>query len=450
MGFCVLKLSLLKIYHKFVNGVLETERTTVHISDDKAKIATVDKKTVDQSSLIENPTAVVRYQLDNHLGSASLELDESANIISYEEYHPFGTTSYRSGRSETETSQKRYKYVGKERDEETGLYYYGFRYYAAWICRFVSVDPLQFEYPQLTPFNYAGNKPVTHIDIDGLQSSGDEKRTLVNYTISGGDTFWGLEERLGINHGDLQKLNPGLDPYNLQIGTKIRTTPEVLSDEIKGISGLDIGLVNFDFTAYSKTGKYTIHPIIGGANAGNWLVREHFENGMYENVVIGGHNTFSDLCYENFNLPLELNIETPVAYETPRTLREIYLDLTNEEEAMTNYFENPSWSTFKEFAYKRALNQFSNPMNYLRLKAGSPQIFKYKGSLNNFNAYRSANPIPKNINFRGQGRGSASRYYKKTYRMHKERVKIYYDNRVGTAVSNIKTIQEISKQKDNE
>jgi RHS repeat-associated protein len=113
--------------------------------------------------------------LDNHLGSASLELDENANIISYEEYHPFGTTSYRSGRTETEISLKRYKYVGKERDEETGLYYYGFRYYAAWLCRFISVDPLQFEYPQLTPYNYAGNKPVTHIDIDGLQSSGDEK-----------------------------------------------------------------------------------------------------------------------------------------------------------------------------------------------------------------------------------------------------------------------------------
>jgi hypothetical protein len=39
----------------------------------------------------------------------------------------------------------------------------------------VSVDPLQFDYPQLTPFNYAGNKPATHIDIDGLQSTGDEK-----------------------------------------------------------------------------------------------------------------------------------------------------------------------------------------------------------------------------------------------------------------------------------
>ncbi|WP_421921236.1 SpvB/TcaC N-terminal domain-containing protein [Marinifilum sp.] len=160
-----------EIYHKFVSGSLVTERTTVNISDDKKKIATAETLTIDQGSLTVNPVAVIRYQYDNHLGSASLELDESADIISYEEYHPFGTTSYRSGRSETETSQKRYKYVGKERDEETGLYYYGFRYYAAWICRFVSVDPLQFEYPHYTPFQYAGNKPITYIDLDGLEEA---------------------------------------------------------------------------------------------------------------------------------------------------------------------------------------------------------------------------------------------------------------------------------------
>jgi hypothetical protein len=43
------------------------------------------------------------------------------------------------------------------------------RYYAAWLCRFVSVDPLQFEYPELTPFQYASNRPVTGIDMDGLE-----------------------------------------------------------------------------------------------------------------------------------------------------------------------------------------------------------------------------------------------------------------------------------------
>ena len=123
-----------------------------------------------------NEGLVIRYQYDNHLGSACLELDEYANIISYEEYHPFGTTSYRSGRDVAEVSLKRYKYCGKERDEETGLYYYGMRYYAAWLCRFVSVDPLQFEYPYYTPYQYAGNKPITYIDLDGGEEMKPEEQ----------------------------------------------------------------------------------------------------------------------------------------------------------------------------------------------------------------------------------------------------------------------------------
>ncbi len=105
----------------------------------------------------------------NHLGSASMELDENADIISYEEYHPFGTTSYRSGRNETGVSLKRYKYVFKEFDNESGLYYYGMRYYAAWIARFISADSLQFKYPELTPFQYASNAPISFIDLDGAE-----------------------------------------------------------------------------------------------------------------------------------------------------------------------------------------------------------------------------------------------------------------------------------------
>ena len=62
----------------------------------------------------------MRYQLGNHLGSAALELDDQAQVISYEEYHPYGTTAYEAARRQTETP-KRYRYTGKERDEETGF-----------------------------------------------------------------------------------------------------------------------------------------------------------------------------------------------------------------------------------------------------------------------------------------------------------------------------------------
>ena len=158
-------------YRKYVNNILKTERQTVHIIDDRHRFALIDRLAIDNGITLSTASNSIRYQYDNHLGSASLELDQTAAIISYEEYHPFGRTSYRSGRTETEVSQKRYKYVGKERDEETGLYYYGARYYVAWICRFVSVDQLQFRYPHYTPIQYAGNKPVSYIDLDGLEEA---------------------------------------------------------------------------------------------------------------------------------------------------------------------------------------------------------------------------------------------------------------------------------------
>ena len=107
-----------------------------------------------------------RYFIQTHfLG----ELTSRFSTKNARRYLVFGTTSYRAGRSETEVSLKRYKFCGKERDEETGLYYYGARYYAAWLCRFVNVDSLQFKYPELTSFQYASNNPVSMIDLDGLE-----------------------------------------------------------------------------------------------------------------------------------------------------------------------------------------------------------------------------------------------------------------------------------------
>ncbi|NPD85168.1 hypothetical protein HNS38_10380 [Lentimicrobium sp. L6] len=102
-----------EVYRKSVAGTLDFERETLHVSDDQKKIVSIETKTMENATSIQNSAPSIRYQYDNHLGSAALELDDTAAIISYEEYHPFGTTSYRSGRTETEVSLKRYKYVGK-------------------------------------------------------------------------------------------------------------------------------------------------------------------------------------------------------------------------------------------------------------------------------------------------------------------------------------------------
>jgi hypothetical protein len=84
--------------------------------DDKQRIALVETRTLPRTPDPNDPLLLIRYQFGNHLGSASLELDEQAQIISYEEYSPYGSSTYQAVRSQTETA-KRYRYTGKERDE---------------------------------------------------------------------------------------------------------------------------------------------------------------------------------------------------------------------------------------------------------------------------------------------------------------------------------------------
>jgi hypothetical protein len=78
------------------NGV-RMERWTVHISDNTGHIAQVDVKTRDDDNIDPaNPlnAALTRYQYANYLGSAVLETDENGIPLSYEEYHPYGTSAY--------------------------------------------------------------------------------------------------------------------------------------------------------------------------------------------------------------------------------------------------------------------------------------------------------------------------------------------------------------------
>lgn len=120
-----------EIYRKYDNtDTLIIERTTVHVSDDTGRIAMLETRTVGSDP---GPAELTRYIYSNHLQSASLELNENAANISYEEYHPFGTTAYQAMNASIKAVAKRYRYTGKERDEESGLYYHGARYYVPWL-----------------------------------------------------------------------------------------------------------------------------------------------------------------------------------------------------------------------------------------------------------------------------------------------------------------------------
>jgi RHS repeat-associated protein len=153
------------------------ERETLHVVDDKKRIALVDSKTVENGIAVNAPVPVQRYQLSKHLGSASLELDRDGGLISYEEYHPYGTTSYQAISSASEVSLKRYRYTAKERDEETGLYYHGARYYAPWLGRWTSCDPAGTQgHPNI--YVYGNLNPVRYFDPDGMDETDSTAATI--------------------------------------------------------------------------------------------------------------------------------------------------------------------------------------------------------------------------------------------------------------------------------
>ena len=95
------------------------------------------------------------------------------NIFKKPEYYSGGMEE--PLRKYSSTSQYRYGFNGKEKDNDPVQYDYGFRIYDPRLVRFKSVDPLTKKYPHYSPFQFAGNIPVRYIDLDGLEPANNAK-----------------------------------------------------------------------------------------------------------------------------------------------------------------------------------------------------------------------------------------------------------------------------------
>jgi RHS repeat-associated protein len=170
-------LGAIEIYREYANDgtTITLSRETLHVADgDKAAIVLVETRTEGSDKA---PPEVVRYQFGNHLGSAVLELDDQSNIITYEEYFPFGSTSYQAVAAQTDLP-KRYRYTGKERDEENDLYYHGARYYVPWLGRWTAPDPAGIR-EGTNVYAYCHGMPIGMNDPLGAQATtgGQEKQS---------------------------------------------------------------------------------------------------------------------------------------------------------------------------------------------------------------------------------------------------------------------------------
>ncbi|MGY3642075.1 RHS repeat domain-containing protein [Pseudomonas sp. PK-RTE-24] len=157
----------------------------------------------------------MRYTLEDHLGSCVMELNEDAVVTSAEGYYPFGETAWMAPESEIE--YRFIRYSGKEMDV-SGLYYYGTRYYAPWLQRWVSADPAG-DVDGLNLYGFVGNNPILFIDNDGnkkdlpsdvrqdiatyakvLDNLGNELQTY-NRQLNGLFSATDISKRMAINTG---------------------------------------------------------------------------------------------------------------------------------------------------------------------------------------------------------------------------------------------------------
>jgi len=121
-----------------------------------------------------NNTSTLRYYLGDNIGSTSLLVTADGLICSESDYLPYGKEQVVTAPC---TATENYKFSGKERDSESGLDYFGARYYGSTMGRWLSPDwgekPMAIPYAQyddpqsLNLYGYVRNNPITGIDADG-------------------------------------------------------------------------------------------------------------------------------------------------------------------------------------------------------------------------------------------------------------------------------------------
>lgn len=127
----------------------------VHIYMDGARIATLTNDDL-------------QYYYSDHLGGTNLVVNDAGAVVDVVEYEPFGEFSRHDAAGRGEEGRF---YTNQYRDNESGLYYYGGRYYNPKLARFISADPFIAEPSDPQSFNrfsYVGNNPINFIDPSGF------------------------------------------------------------------------------------------------------------------------------------------------------------------------------------------------------------------------------------------------------------------------------------------
>ena len=198
----------------------------------------------------------VFYYHSDHLGSTSYVTDMDGNATQFVSYKPYGEAFV----DEHNTSYEQpWKFNGKELDSETGLYYYGVRYYEPTLALWYGVDALTEKYPSMGGYVYCAGNPVKLVDPDGNDWVESENGNIYwndkatsQETASKGETYLGKNVLVGTHNRD----ENGNEPINsATFDLYSESNKEGVSATIKG------NTIPSDITKYGTLaeGLYRVH-----------------------------------------------------------------------------------------------------------------------------------------------------------------------------------------------
>ena len=149
----------------------------------RAQNTTITRDFYRQSLVNGISTTFNDESIDSHayddIGNVTRYIDESGNVVAAYEYDDFGKTISQTG---TMADIFRHRFSTKYFDVETGLYYYGYRFYSTSLMRWLNRDPIE-EDGGLNLYGFCGNAAIYSHDSQGLQVTFDIKITPIRVGI---------------------------------------------------------------------------------------------------------------------------------------------------------------------------------------------------------------------------------------------------------------------------
>lgn len=147
-------------HHHWIVQSQSGENNHLHVMDDQQRIALVRIGPAHP----DDRGPAIQFHLGDYLSSSNVVIDSTGTFMNREEFTPYGETSFGS------FAKKRYRFTGKERDEESGLHYHGARYYPPWLVRWLSTDPAGC-LDSNNLYQYVLGNPMLLKDSTGLQGN---------------------------------------------------------------------------------------------------------------------------------------------------------------------------------------------------------------------------------------------------------------------------------------